>query len=240
MIKVKNLDKSYSNVQVLKDVSVEFKKNQISSIIGPSGTGKSTLLRCILGLESFENGSITVNDKQLEFETNKLLDYRQELGVVFQDFHLFKHMTVLKNITYSLEKVKNLKEKEASDLAHVLLEQFSLLDQTDKYPSQLSGGQRQRVAIARSLALNPSFVLLDEPPSALDADTVLEFVLLLREIKKTTGIIIITHDLNFAKRVSDEIYLMDQGQIVEHQSTEQFFDSPITEIAKRYIESQIV
>jgi|LSQX01.1.fsa_nt_gb ABC-type polar amino acid transport system ATPase subunit len=240
MIKVKNLDKSYSNVQVLKDVSVEFKKNQISSIIGPSGTGKSTLLRCILGLESFENGSITVNDKQLEFETNKLLDYRQELGVVFQDFHLFKHMTVLKNITYSLEKVKNLKEKEASDLAHVLLEQFSLLDQTDKYPSQLSGGQRQRVAIARSLALNPSFLLLDEPTSALDADTVLEFVLLLREIKKTTGIIIITHDLNFAKRVSDEIYLMDQGQIVEHQSTEQFFDSPITEIAKRYIESQIV
>ncbi len=240
MIKVKNLDKSYSNVQVLKDVSVEFKKNQISSIIGPSGTGKSTLLRCILGLETFENGSITVNDKQLEFETNKLLDYRQELGVVFQDFHLFKHMTVLKNITYSLEKVKNLKEKEASDLAHVLLEQFSLLDQTDKYPSQLSGGQRQRVAIARSLALNPSFLLLDEPTSALDADTVLEFVLLLREIKKTTGIIIITHDLNFAKRVSDEIYLMDQGQIVEHQSTEQFFDSPITEIAKRYIESQIV
>ncbi|HHX52668.1 MAG TPA: amino acid ABC transporter ATP-binding protein [Erysipelothrix sp.] len=240
MIKVKNLDKSYSNVQVLKDVSVEFKKKQISSIIGPSGTGKSTLLRCILGLESFENGSITVNDKQLEFETNKLLDYRQELGVVFQDFHLFKHMTVLKNITYSLEKVKNLKEKEASDLAHVLLEQFSLLDQTDKYPSQLSGGQRQRVAIARSLALNPSFLLLDEPTSALDADTVLEFVLLLREIKKTTGIIIITHDLNFAKRVSDEIYLMDQGQIVEHQSTEQFFDSPITEIAKRYIESQIV
>ena len=240
MIKVKNLDKSYSNVQVLKDVSVEFKKNQISSIIGPSGTGKSTLLRCILGLESFENGSITVNDKQLEFETNKLLDYRQELGVVFQDFHLFKHMTVLKNITYSLEKVKNLKEKEASDLAHVLLEQFSLLDQTDKYPSQLSGGQQQRVAIARSLALNPSFLLLDEPTSALDADTVLEFVLLLREIKKTTGIIIITHDLNFAKRVSDEIYLMDQGQIVEHQSTEQFFDSPITEIAKRYIESQIV
>ena len=197
-------------------------------------------MRCILGLESFENGSITVNDKQLEFETNKLLDYRQELGVVFQDFHLFKHMTVLKNITYSLEKVKNLKEKEASDLAHVLLEQFSLLDQTDKYPSQLSGGQRQRVAIARSLALNPSFLLLDEPTSALDADTVLEFVLLLREIKKTTGIIIITHDLNFAKRVSDEIYLMDQGQIVEHQSTEQFFDSPITEIAKRYIESQIV
>ena len=240
MIKVKNLDKSYSNVQVLKDVSVEFKKNQISSIIGPSGTGKSTLLRCILGLESFENGSITVNDKQLEFETNKLLDYRQELGVVFQDFHLFKHMTVLKNITYSLEKVKNLKEKEASDLAHVLLEQFSLLDQTDKYPSQLSGGQRQRVAIARSLALNPSFLLLDEPTSALDADTVLEFVLLLREIKKTTGIIIITHDLNFAKRVSDEIYLLDQGHIVEHQSTEQFFDSPITEIAKRYIESQIV
>ena len=240
MIKVKNLDKSYSNVQVLKDVSVEFKKNQISSIIGPSGTGKSTLLRCILGLETFENGSITVNDKQLKFETNKLLDYRQELGVVFQDFHLFKHMTVLKNITYSLEKVKNLKEKEASDLAHVLLEQFSLLDQTDKYPSQLSGGQRQRVAIARSLALNPSFLLLDEPTSALDADTVLEFVLLLREIKKTTGIIIITHDLNFAKRVSDEIYLMDQGQIVEHQSTEQFFDSPITEIAKRYIESQIV
>ena len=240
MIKVKNLDKSYSNVQVLKDVSVEFKKNQISSIIGPSGTGKSTLLRCILGLESFENGSITVNDKPLEFETNKLLDYRQELGVVFQDFHLFKHMTVLKNITYSLEKVKNLKEKEASELAHALLEQFSLLDQTDKYPSQLSGGQRQRVAIARSLALNPSFLLLDEPTSALDADTVLEFVLLLREIKKTTGIIIITHDLNFAKRVSDEIYLMDQGQIVEHQSTEQFFDSPITEIAKRYIESQIV
>lgn len=240
MIKIKNLDKAYHKELVLKDVSIDFKPNQITTIIGPSGTGKSTLLRCILGLETFQNGSIKVNEINLDFKKDALHTYRQELGVVFQDLHLFKHMSVTQNIAYPLVKVKKMKEAEALKIANSLLTQFNLSDQADKYPSKLSGGQRQRVAIVRSLALNPSFLLLDEPTSALDAETILDFVLLLKEIKQKAGIIIITHDLSFAKRVSDEIVLMNDGQIIEHQTKDQFFSSPKTETAKRYIESQIV
>lgn len=240
MIKIENLTKSYNDVLVLKDVSLNFNPQQVSCIIGPSGTGKSTLLRCILGLEQFEKGSIEVNGINLEFEPQKLFDYRQQLGVVFQDLHLFKHMSILENITFALIKVKNVTQAQAEKRAQQLLASFNLEDQAYKYPAQLSGGQKQRVAIARSLAMDPSYLLLDEPTSALDADTVLDFVLLLKEIKKQTGIIIITHDLSFAKRVSDVIVLMNEGQIVEHQTTQNFFSSPQTVIAKRYIESQIV
>lgn len=239
MIKISNLYKSFDGVSVLNNVNLEFKENMITSIIGPSGTGKSTLLRCILGLETKDSGNIRVNGVNLEYSPKALFDYRTHLGVVFQELHLFKHMTILKNITYALIKSKGKSINESNSIALDMLASFNLLDQKDKYPSQLSGGQKQRVAIIRALALQPQFLLLDEPTSALDAESISDFIDLLKKIKKTTGLIIITHDLNFAKRVSDEIVLMNEGSIVEQQTTQDFFESPKTQIAKRYIESQL-
>lgn len=240
MIKVSNLTKSFDNKEILKDVRIDFKDNLCTCIIGPSGTGKSTLLRCILGLEKPDSGEISANNIKLQFKTKELFLYRQQLGVVFQDLHLFKHMKILENITYALIKTKKMNQQDADSKALNLLKSFNLEDQAHKYPSQLSGGQRQRVAIIRSLALEPSFLLLDEPTSALDAETILELVDMLQEIKQQTGLIIITHDINFARRIGDEIVMMDQGQIVEHEKTSQFFTNPNTQIAKRYIESQIL
>lgn len=240
MIKVSNLSKSFDQKEILKEVNITFNDQSCTCIIGPSGTGKSTLLRCIVGLEKPDHGEIIANGSKLLFNTKDLFEYRQHLGVVFQDLHLFKHMKILENITYALVKTKGLKQLDANLKAISLLKSFNLEDQAHKYPSQLSGGQRQRVAIIRSLALEPSFLLLDEPTSALDAETILELVDMLQAIKQQTGLIIITHDINFAKRIGDEIVMMDQGQIVEHTSTSQFFTNPNTEIAKRYIESQIL
>ena len=240
MIKVSNLSKSFDQKEILKEVNITFNDQSCTCIIGPSGTGKSTLLRCIVGLEKPDHGEIIANGSKLLFNTKDLFEYRQHLGVVFQDLHLFKHMKILENITYALVKTKGLKQLDANLKAISLLKSFNLEDQAHKYPSQLSGGQRQRVAIIRSLALEPSFLLLDEPTSALDAETILELVDMLQAIKQQTGLIIITHDINFARRIGDEIVMMDQGQIVEHTSTSQFFTNPNTEIAKRYIESQIL
>ena len=240
MIKVSNLSKSFDQKEILKEVNITFNDQSCTCIIGPSGTGKSTLLRCIVGLEKPDHGEIIANGSKLLFNTKDLFEYRQHLGVVFQDLHLFKHMEILENITYALVKTKGLKQLDANLKAISLLKSFNLEDQAHKYPSQLSGGQKQRVAIIRSLALEPSFLLLDEPTSALDAETILELVDMLQAIKQQTGLIIITHDINFAKRIGDEIVMMDQGQIVEHTSTSQFFTNPNTEIAKRYIESQIL
>lgn len=240
MIKVSNLSKSFDQKEILKEVNITFNDQSCTCIIGPSGTGKSTLLRCIVGLEKPDHGEIIANGSKLLFNNKDLFEYRQHLGVVFQDLHLFKHMKILENITYALVKTKGLKQLDANLKAISLLKSFNLEDQAHKYPSQLSGGQRQRVAIIRSLALEPSFLLLDEPTSALDAETILELVDMLQAIKQQTGLIIITHDINFARRIGDEIVMMDQGQIVEHTSTSQFFTNPNTEIAKRYIESQIL
>lgn len=224
MLEVKNIYKSFGELEVLKDVSMSFSTNNISTIIGPSGTGKSTLLRCLIGLEQVDSGTISVDGQVLTYSERALHNHRQKLGMVFQEWHLFDHYTVLKNITFALEKVKKLSKGEAHEFALSLLKKLKLEDKKDVYPNNLSGGQKQRIAIARSIALQPNYLLFDEPTSALDPQTIQELIEICKElINEDLGIIIITHDLNFAKQLSDDIYEMSHGEIISHLPTSEYF-----------------
>lgn len=204
MINVRNLSKSFGKHEVLKHISVSFEKGEVAAVIGPSGSGKSTFLRCLNLLEKPTEGSIFIQDQEITSPKTNVLKIRENIGMVFQHFHLFPHKTVLENITYAPVHVKKESKQAAVKKAEELLEKVGLLDKKDDYPNRLSGGQKQRVAIARALAMNPDIMLFDEPTSALDPEMVKEVLQVMQDLAKTgMTMVIVTHEMGFAKEVAD-------------------------------------
>ncbi len=221
MIKIQNISKSFGQLKVLNNVSMDVSKGEIVSIIGPSGSGKSTLLRCINRLEDINSGTIYIEGKPITREVTK------KVGMVFQNFNLFNHRTVLENIIEAPIIVKKTLKHEAKLLAFDLLKKVGLEDKVDSYPSQLSGGQKQRVAIARALAMKPDVMLFDEPTSALDPELVGEVLNTIRELaSEHMTMVIVTHQMEFAKEISDRVVFMDKGQIIEEGSPDKIFNYP--------------
>ncbi|MBD2461585.1 amino acid ABC transporter ATP-binding protein [Oscillatoria sp. FACHB-1407] len=240
MIRVEFLCKSFGKLDVLKDISTEIKKGEVVAIIGPSGSGKSTMLRCINLLEVPTRGRVYIADKDITHPKTDISAVRQNIGMVFQHFHLFPHKTVLENITYAPLKVKKLPKNQACDKAYELLERVGLSEKAHVYPSRLSGGQKQRVAIARALAMEPEVMLFDEPTSALDPEMVKEVLEVMKDLA-TTGITmaIVTHEMGFAREVANRILFLDQGKLVEDLPPHEFFKNPRTERAKQFLEKML-
>lgn len=233
MIQIKNLNKYFNKLHVLKNISYNINKGDVISIIGPSGSGKSTLLRCMNLLEVPTSGEIIFQGTNIQ-NTN-INKVRENMGMVFQHFNLFPHMTVLENITLAPIKVKNMSKNDAEKTALDLLKKIDLLDKKDCYPSNLSGGQKQRIAIARSLANKPHVLLFDEPTSALDPEMVKEVLNVIKELALSKTMIIVTHEMGFAKEVSNKIIFMDKGEIIEDSSPEEFFNNTKTQRAKEFL-----
>lgn len=234
MIKVSNLHKSFGTLEVLRDVSYEFKKGKTTVILGASGSGKSTLLRAINQLIDFDSGTILFEEKDITKMKHQKLVAR--IGMVFQQFNLFSNMTILKNVMYTLVKVKGMSKANAKEKAIEALRKVNMVDKIDAYPKTLSGGQKQRVALARAMVLSPDVMLFDEPTSALDPEKVNE---VLDEIKKLTQIgltnIIVTHEMGFAKEVADEVIFMDEGMIIEAATKNDFFLHPKEKRTKEFL-----
>ncbi|WP_143707342.1 amino acid ABC transporter ATP-binding protein [Uliginosibacterium aquaticum] len=228
MIEVENVRKSWGSFTALNDVSVTFREGEVVCIIGPSGSGKSTLLRSINHLEKHDAGRITVDGILLDDDLKHIDAVRTEVGMVFQSFNLFSHMTVLDNITLAPRRVRKWSRAKAEQVALELLERVGLSAHAHKYPSQLSGGQQQRVAIARALAMQPKVMLFDEPTSALDPEMVNEVLLVMRDLAKSgMTMLIVTHEMGFAREVADRVIFFDHGQIVEESTDpQQFFSAP--------------
>ncbi|MFD2371170.1 amino acid ABC transporter ATP-binding protein [Brevibacillus sp. GCM10020057] len=237
MIKIDNITKSFGQLQVLKGISTEITKGEVVAIIGPSGSGKSTLLRCMNLLEVPTTGRIIIDGQDITAPNADVMKIRQNIGMVFQHFHLFPHMTVLGNLTYAPVKVKGLSKAEAESKAIELLQRVGLADKADVYPSRLSGGQKQRVAIARSLVMEPQIMLFDEPTSALDPEMVKEVLEVMKGLAHTgMTMAIVTHEMRFAEEVSDRILFIDHGQLIEEAVPQEFFRQPKSERAKQFLE----
>ncbi|MCF8565644.1 amino acid ABC transporter ATP-binding protein [Alicyclobacillus tolerans] len=227
MIKLNRVSKSFGQLNVLKGVSLEIGKGEVVAIIGPSGSGKSTLLRCINLLEVPTSGEVFVNGIEVSAPKADVTRIRQHVGMVFQHFHLFPHMTVLENMTYAPVKVKGLSKEAAREKSLQLLQKVGLVDKAQVYPSTLSGGQKQRVAIARALAMEPEIMLFDEPTSALDPEMVKEVLQVIRSLAHTgITMAIVTHEMGFAREVADRICFLDEGVLVEDAPPQQFFAHP--------------
>ena len=227
MIKIENLTKKFDKIEVLKDINLEINKGEVLAIIGPSGSGKSTLLRCINLLETPTSGKVIFERTELTHQNNNLNKLRQKMGMVFQNFNLFPHKNVLENLTISPVKVKKEAASEATEHALSLLEQVGLSDKKENYPSQLSGGQQQRVAIARALAMRPDVMLFDEPTSALDPEMVGEVLSVMKNLAiEGMTMVVVTHEMGFAKEVADRVIFMDAGIIQEEGTPEEIFDAP--------------
>lgn len=240
MIKIENLSKSFGELEVLKGINTEIKAGEVVALIGPSGSGKSTLLRCINLLETPTKGKVYFDGVDLTSPNGNLIMMRQKIGMVFQHFHLFPHMTVLENITYAPIKVKKIAIEDAKLKAMELLARVGLSDKADSYPSRLSGGQKQRVAIARALAMEPELMLFDEPTSALDPEMVKEVLEVIQSLAHTgMTMAIVTHEMNFARKVADRILFLDGGILVEESAPEQFFTQPKSERAQQFLEKML-
>lgn len=239
MIRLKNIHKSFGDLEVIKGIDLDINNGEVISIIGPSGTGKSTLLRCINCLETADQGEIQIEDYVVNL--NKItkqdkLWLRRNTAMVFQGFYLFNNKTVLGNITEGLKVVKKMKKSEAEERALQILEQVGLLDKKDNYPSSLSGGQQQRVAIGRAIALEPKIFLFDEPTSALDPELVNEVLILIKELaKQNKTMLIVTHEINFARNVSHRVCFMDQGVILEQGPAKEVIDNPKNERTRQFL-----
>lgn len=236
IIKIDNLKKSFDGKEILKGINLEVKKGEVISIIGPSGSGKSTLLRCINFLEKPDSGNIHFQDQLIENKENKLNIIRQKMGMVFQSFNLFPHMTVLENIYMAPKLTGKMTRAQAEDKAIDLLKTLGLEDKKDQHPNKLSGGQKQRIAMARSLAMEPEIMLFDEVTSALDPEMVKEVLDVMTNLAKSgMTMIIVTHEMNFAKSISDRVIFMADGQIVEEGKPEDIFENPKTDRAKEFL-----
>ncbi len=236
MLKVKNLYKSFGNHEVLKDINENIKKGEVVCVIGPSGSGKSTFLRCLNLLEEPTAGEVYLDDELIntpEIDINKA---RQKLGMVFQNFNLFPHKTVLQNITMAPINVLGMSQEDAEKKAKDLLETVGLLDKAEAYPRSLSGGQQQRVAIARALAMEPEAMLFDEPTSALDPEMVGDVLAVMKELaSQGMTMVIVTHEMGFAREVADHVIFMDEGTIVEEGTPAAIFDNPKEDRVKDFL-----
>ena len=227
IIRVEKLEKSFGKVDVLKGVNAEIKKGDVMVVIGPSGSGKSTFLRCLNRLEEPTGGHIYFNDVDILDKKVNINIHRQKMGMVFQQFNLFPHMTVLKNMTIGPIKLLGKSKEEAEEKAMALLERVGLADRADAYPSQLSGGQKQRVAIVRALCMDPEVLLFDEPTSALDPEMVGEVLEVMKELaKEGMTMVVVTHEMGFAKEVGTNVVFIDEGVIMEQAAPEEFFTNP--------------
>ena len=238
MIELRHVEKHYGDLHVLRDINLSVRKGEVVVIIGPSGSGKSTLCRSINRLEPIDSGEILLEEEQIPQEGKKLAELRAQIGMVFQSFNLFAHRTVLDNITLAPVDVLKKSRKEVREEALRLLERVGVRDQADKVPAQLSGGQQQRAAIARSLAMHPKVMLFDEPTSALDPELIQEVLNVIAELaQEGMTMLIVTHEMNFARRVADRVIFMDGGQIVEENTPELFFSNPESQRARDFLNS---
>ena len=236
MIKVNNLHKTFENTKVLCGINEEIHKGEVVVVIGPSGSGKSTFLRCLNLLETPNQGEIFVDDEQINLPRVDVNRVRQKMGMVFQHFNLFPHLTVKENITLAPVKLKKMTTEQADRKAMELLEIIGLSEKADSYPSQLSGGQKQRVAIARALAMEPEIMLFDEPTSALDPEMVGEVLDVMKNLAKSgMTMVVVTHEMGFAREVGSRVLFMDQGLIIEQGKPEELFGNPTHERTKQFL-----
>lgn len=239
LLEINNLEKSYREAGgILRGVSLKVEKGEVVVVLGPSGCGKSTLLRCINGLESIQGGEIYLDGELISNRKKDMHVIRQKVGMVFQSYDLFPHMTVLKNVLLGPVKAQKRNKEEVAKQAESLLERVGLLEKKNAYPRQLSGGQKQRVAIVRALCMNPELLLFDEVTAALDPEMVCEVLDVMMDLaKEGRTMLIVTHQMEFAKAVADRIVFIDDGIIVEENTPEEFFSSPKTERAKKFLEA---
>ncbi len=237
MIEIRNVSKWFDDFQVLADVNETIERGQTVVICGPSGSGKSTLLRCVNGLEPYQEGEIIVDGVSLSDPKTNLYKLRENIGMVFQRFELYPHMTAKQNISLAPMKVRHWPKQKAEQKAMELLERVGIPDKADAYPANLSGGQQQRVAIARSLAMEPQYMMFDEPTSALDPEMIKEVLdVMIDMAKEGMTMLCVTHEMGFAREVADEIIFMDFGRIVERGTYEGFFKNPKSERAKEFLD----
>ena len=238
VIELRHVDKHYGALHVLKDINLEIDRGEVLVVIGPSGSGKSTLCRTINRLETIDSGEILIEGEPLPQEGKELARTRAELGMVFQQFNLFAHKSILDNVTLGPIEVLGLSKDEAEKRAMSLLERVGVAEQAKKVPAQLSGGQQQRVAIARSLAMNPKAMLFDEPTSALDPEMINEVLDVMTELARGgMTMVVVTHEMNFARRVCNRVIFMADGAIVEEGTPDEFFDNPKTQRARDFLNS---
>ena len=240
IIVVEHLNKFYGSFQALKDVSLDVKKGEVVVVIGPSGSGKSTFIRCLNRLEEHQSGRILIDNTELTNDVRNIDAIRRDVGMVFQSFNLFPHLSVLENITIGQIRVKKISKSEAIGVAMELLERVGIPEQAKKFPGQLSGGQQQRVAIARALAMKPKIMLFDEPTSALDPEMIAEVLEVMKELAKSgMTMVCVTHEMGFAREVANRIMFFDHGQIIEEATPEDFYNNPKSDRAKLFL-SQIL
>ena len=240
-IRMINLNKWYGDFHVLKDINIDVKQGERIVICGPSGSGKSTVIRCLNHLEKHQKGQIIVNGEEITGDIKQLERLRTNVGMCFQHFNLFPHLTIMENLTLAPIWVRKTPKAEAEEVAMKYLERVKIPDQADKYPGQLSGGQQQRVAIARSLCMNPKIMLFDEPTSALDPEMISEVLDVMVELADEGGMtmLCVTHEMGFAKQVADRVIFMDAGQVIEENNPEDFFNNPQSERTQLFL-NQII
>jgi arginine/lysine/histidine transport system ATP-binding protein len=240
VIKVEDLHKNYGKLEVLKGITTTIEAGEVVAIIGPSGSGKSTFLRCMNLLENPTSGKILVGDQDVTDKKTNIMKVRQNVGMVFQHFHLFPHKTVLQNLTYAPIKVKGLSKADAEKIAFDLLARVGLSEKANEYPTRLSGGQKQRVAIARALAMEPEVMLFDEPTSALDPEMVKEVLEVMKSLAHTgMTMAIVTHEMGFAREVADRVLFLDGGVLVEDAKPQEFFTNPKSQRAQDFLQKML-
>ncbi len=236
MIEVKDLKKTFEKLEVLRGITTSIKQGEVVVVIGPSGSGKSTFLRCLNQLEEVTDGEIYLDGQKINDPATDINQIRQKMGMVFQHFNLFPHLTILGNITYAPVKLKKMTPEQAEQRARELLKRVGLEDKADSYPIQLSGGQKQRVAIARALAMDPEVMLFDEPTSALDPEMVGEVLDVMKDLAETgMTMVIVTHEMGFAREVAHRVLFMDEGIIMEEGTPEEIFTHPTSERAREFL-----
>lgn len=240
MLRIRNLNKSFGDLHVLKDIDMKVLESDVVCLIGSSGSGKSTLLRCLNFLEKRDSGQILIEGEDINPETQNINKVREKVGMVFQHFHLFPHMTVLDNIIEAPVHVKKVPKKQALAEAKELLRKVGLVDKADVYPSKLSGGQKQRVAIARAMAMKPDVLLFDEPTSALDPELVGEVLSTMKELAEDgMTMVVVTHEMSFAREVGDWIVFMHNGRVIESGPPAEFFTNPKEDRTKEFLQTTV-